>query len=68
MKQVAGYAYLAFHYDSQEEREEHIKKMEQEGFSAGSKVKEFTGKLSIDDTSDPKNYVPYADFTKAVIY
>ena len=38
--------------------------MNKDRWRCSSKIKEFTGRLGIDDTSDEKNYVCYAEFYK----
>jgi hypothetical protein len=64
MKQLSHEEIERYTYDSEEERIKHVYKMVQDGWSDSGRVKEFTGRLMIDDVKDEKNYVWFAEFYK----
>ncbi|MDY8021203.1 hypothetical protein [Paenibacillus polymyxa] len=60
MKKVMEYTNVTYHYDSREERDEHVKQMEQEGWECSGQIKET---LSIHSNE----YVWCGKFTKYVL-
>lgn len=41
MKKVSEYINITYHYDSREERDEHVKQMESEGWECSGQVREY---------------------------
>ena len=66
MKLVKYSQSKVFAYDSAEERLKHIKEMEENGWTNSGKVKEFTGRLLVDDVEDDKNYNYIGEFYREV--
>jgi len=53
-----------FHYDNAEERLNHIKEMEQEGWICNGQVKEFMGSFHNNDVEDESKYYYVGKFYK----
>lgn len=57
MKKVLEYTNITYHYDSKEERDEHVKVMESEGWECSGQIRETTSIHS-------KEYVWCGKFTR----
>lgn len=68
MKKITSVIYEKYIYDSEEERAEHVKKMEAEGWVNNGKLREFTGRLLIDSLDDEKNYQWIGEFSKDILF
>ena len=65
MKQLKSSHSKTFHYDNVEERLNHIKEMEQDGWTCCGQVKEFTGNLWFkDEVEDESKYYCVGEFYK----
>jgi hypothetical protein len=62
MKKLSHEEIEKYIYESEEERTEHVYRMIQDGWTDSGRIREFTGRLMIDDASDEKNYVWFAEF------
>lgn len=62
MNKISSQSIEIYTYETEEEREDHVKFMEMHGWVDSGKRKQFTGKLLIDNTKNPDNYTWYAEF------
>lgn len=66
VKKVGHQEVVMFVYESEEQREGHIKQMKKQGWSVGSEVARLKRKAHL-MTASENDYEPYAKFTKYYI-
>ena len=64
MKRLKYSLAKTFHYDNAEERLNHIKEMELQGWTCSGKVKGFMGNLCTNDVENESKYYYIGDFYK----
>lgn len=66
MKKIYGYMIERYSYDSRKERDQHVEQMNKNGWDIGSKIKEFTSRLPINNFDDGQYWVWFAEFRKTI--